>query len=46
MKSETRYILDPDLIEWVRQEAMRRRCSMSQVIRELILDEIARRAAK
>lgn len=28
--------LDPDLAMWVRTEAKRRRCSISQVIRELV----------
>lgn len=43
MKESTRYIIPPDLLEWVRVEASRRRTSMSQVIRALILDEIERR---
>lgn len=46
MKLGTRYILDPDLLEWVRAEAARRRCSMSQVIRDLIVAEIERRGPK
>lgn len=44
MKTSTRYIIDPDLLDWVRQEAARRRCSMSQVIRDLIVAEIERRS--
>lgn len=32
--------LDPDLIEWIRAKAERRRCSMSQVVRDLIVEKI------
>jgi hypothetical protein len=28
---------DPDMIEWLSREAARRRCSMNQVLRDLIL---------
>lgn len=43
MKTATRYILDPDLVDWVRAESARRRCSMSQVIRDLVVAEMERR---
>lgn len=29
--------LDSDMLEWLRQEASRRRCSMNQILRDLIL---------
>jgi len=29
--------LDPDMLEWLRQEAARRRCSMNQVLRDLVV---------
>jgi len=33
--------LDADLKAWLDQEAKRRRCSLSQVIRELILEKLS-----
>jgi len=35
-RTGTKINLDQDLLEWVRSEAARRRCSVSQVIRELV----------
>ena len=43
MKASTRYVIDQDLLDWVRAESIRRHCSMSQVIRALIVSEIERR---
>lgn len=43
MKRAMRYIIDDDLVLWLHAEAARRRCSMSQVIRDLIVAEIGRR---
>ncbi len=39
-KKELRVTLDPDILEWLRSEAERRRVSMSHVIRELLLREM------
>ena len=41
-KIQTRFTLDPDILEWLRSEAERRRVSMSHIIRELLLREMAR----
>jgi hypothetical protein len=38
-----RYVIDADLVRWVRVESDRRRCSMSQVMRDLIVAERERR---
>jgi len=45
-KINTKLNIDPDLHEWVKTEAQRRRCSMSQVIRDLIVAEIENRQQK
>lgn len=34
--------LDPDLAAWVKAEAERRRCSASQVLRELVVEAMGR----
>jgi hypothetical protein len=34
----TNFILDQDLLDWIRAEAARRHCSMSQVVRDLVVD--------
>ena len=41
-KIQTRFTLDPDILEWLKAEAERRRVSMSHIIRELLLREMAR----
>lgn len=40
-KQSINFNLDPDLVAWIRQEAKRRRCSLSQVIRDLLVKEMA-----
>ena len=35
--------LDADLAAWLRAEAARRRCSFSQVVRELIAEAMAKK---
>lgn len=42
-KHATRIGIDFDLLDWLKAEAIRRRCSWSQVIRDLIVSEIERR---
>jgi len=39
-KEEIKVHLDPDLMQWVRQQAAERRCSISQLIRTLIAEAI------
>lgn len=39
-KQELRVTLDPDILEWLRSEAERRRVSMSHILRELLLREM------
>lgn len=39
-KHPTRIYLDPPLMDWLRTEADRRHCSVSQVVRDLIVDRI------
>jgi len=36
--------LDLDLADWVRREAMRRRCSLARVIKDLILERMVKDA--
>jgi len=43
-KLELRVTLDPDILEWLRAEAERRRVSMSHIIRELLLREMPNEA--
>lgn len=40
-KHPARLYLDEPLMEWLRAEAARRHCSLSQVVRDLIVDRIA-----
>jgi hypothetical protein len=40
-KFATRVYLDPPLMDWLRAEATRRHCSLSQVVRDLIVDRLA-----
>lgn len=42
-KHATRIGIDFELLDWLKAEALRRRCSWSQVIRDLIVSEIERR---
>ena len=42
-RQETKIYFDAELGAWLKQEAARRRCSVSQVIRNLIVDEMERR---
>ncbi len=37
-KVSTSVYLDPDIIQWLREEAARRRCSMAQVIRSALVE--------
>jgi len=39
-KHATRTYLGPALQEWIEQEAVRRHCSVAQVIRNLIVDRM------
>ena len=39
-KYPARLYLDPSLMDWLRAEANRRHCSVSQVVRDLIVDRI------
>ena len=39
-KLELRVTLDPDILDWLKAEAERRRVSMSLIIRELLLREM------
>ena len=39
----TRLYFDPDLLEWLKKEAARRHSSVSQVVRNLVVDEIEKR---
>jgi predicted transcriptional regulator len=41
-KVSTSVYLDPDLIQWLKDEAARRRCSMAQVIRTAIVEMMTR----
>lgn len=36
----TRIQLDPDMFDWLKQEAAKRRVSMAQIIREFILPKM------
>ena len=40
-KHPARLYLDEPLMAWLRAEAARRHCSLSQVVRDLIVDRIA-----
>jgi hypothetical protein len=40
-KVSTSVYLDPDLIQWLKDEAAHRRCSMAQVIRTAIVEMMA-----
>jgi len=40
-RQELKVHLDSELRDWVRQEAKRRHCSLSQVIRDLIVEKMA-----
>jgi hypothetical protein len=40
-KHAARVYLDAQLMEWLRVEAKRRCCSISQVVRDLIVDRMA-----
>ncbi len=42
-KVMTNFYADRAQIAWLKAEALRRRCSMAQVVRDLINDEIERR---
>jgi len=35
----TNFIIDQDLLDWIRAEAARRHCSMSQVVRDLVVEK-------
>lgn len=37
-KEVIQILLDPDLVAWVRAEAVKRHCSIAQVIRTLVVD--------
>lgn len=41
-KIQTWFTLDPDILDWLKSEAGRRRVSMSHIIRELLLREMTR----
>lgn len=41
-KKPMHVMLDDDLTEWLRQEAVRRKCSVSQVLRTLIVDAMGK----
>ncbi len=38
--------LDPDMMEWLRKEAERRRVSMNQVLRDLVIKAMAEQVQK
>ena len=40
---QTKVQLGPDLLEWLKLEAIRRHCSVAQVMRDLIIAERERR---
>lgn len=42
-KIATRIHLDEDLHQWVKQEAEDQRCSMSHIIRKLLMDAVRRK---
>lgn len=42
-KHPTKIYFDPDIWEWLKEEAKRLRCSVSEVVRRLALAEMTRR---
>lgn len=45
-KVVARFTLDPDLFQWLHEEAARRRVSMSHIIREWILKAMTEQTQK
>ncbi len=37
-KISTRVYIDPDLLEWLKEESVKRHCSMAQLIRTAIVE--------
>lgn len=45
-RRETKLYFDQELWDWLKNEATRRKSSVSQVARDLVIDEIGRREQK